>query len=682
MIRIYDSRNKETESEKNKSIKKDDSTTDNQVDNQDKKNNKKKKIIKIILGTFLVVLISLIIAWLLFKHRPWEKEKEKKIGIPDITKKKYTINVNDYKKELTFPTKVNDMKRLSIKQVYNESMIIDGIEIQMKYFKNTIIEMYFISENIVDEENKIFTASISMARQCLSRENEDCELKDFVNLLNNSQKNLSNLKEISDLKDIPIPLCLVNISDNNIINSISCPESLPKNIINELLSYISYFRPIAKMSSRKKHEMGITNEKDTKNIRKQSKGLCDISSNSPSFCDIDTNITKDSEGNLLSFNETSAIEIITDINNTFSYKKTINLIDETSQITNLNIDKFNSTLNTLLIKLNPYMKYEEINTINKVSKKTNSKVIKDRLYSDRHLEDNNGTKYFIKEESLFNKEFYGIPVILALKIDSGINVESMKTFSNLKFGEKNHEISKIEQITNLNEIIAKLKSLSNKGNYLANLLYEKLITKIEDLTKELSIQISNLTNFIIYKDLREIFNSSLLFNDDLQILSIDIIEDSNILFDKLNKTLYKLKDDNSELKNNSLLLKNNINNCLRNDLMKNIFNGIDNLTNLLNSPENKFREIVAIHSDKTPNPYVNIIPEVNNAYKNYCQESIYINETIESLVKDFSDSINKSNDRINYYCNNLLNESLKIKDAEKEDYEKIINNLYNSNEHK
>ena len=88
MIRIYDSRNKETESEKNKSIKKDDSTTDNQVDNQDKKNNKKKKIIKIILGTFLVVLISLIIAWLLFKHRPWEKEKEKKIGIPDITKKK------------------------------------------------------------------------------------------------------------------------------------------------------------------------------------------------------------------------------------------------------------------------------------------------------------------------------------------------------------------------------------------------------------------------------------------------------------------------------------------------------------------------------------------------------------------------------------------------------------------
>ena len=95
---------------------------------------------------------------------------------------------------------------------------------------------------------KIYTASISIVRQCLSKENEECELKDLVNLINNNKKNPSSLKTINDLKDIPIPLCLFNITDTNIITSILCPESLTENMKNELLSDLHYFRPLAKMS--------------------------------------------------------------------------------------------------------------------------------------------------------------------------------------------------------------------------------------------------------------------------------------------------------------------------------------------------------------------------------------------------------------------------------------------------
>ena len=176
-------------------------------------------------------------------------------------------------------------------------MIINGIEIKTKSLRKIKYDIYVISETSADEENKdfynkIYTCSISMVSRCLTRENEECELKDLVNLLNSNKNNLDNLTEITDLKDIPIPLCLFNISDTNIITSILCPESLPESIKNELLSDLYYFRPVAKMSSVKSHEMGITEDKNIKNIRKKSQGLCDMDNNLSSNCNLDSNIIK------------------------------------------------------------------------------------------------------------------------------------------------------------------------------------------------------------------------------------------------------------------------------------------------------------------------------------------------------------------------------------------------------
>ena len=678
-----------------------DSPNNSSINNQDN-NFRKKKIIKFVISFVVLTVVVGIVTFLLLYYKPWNKKEEEHIipldPPPNDDKEIIPLNLNDFKNELRFQTKVNDIKILQLKRYSNEYMMINGIEMETRIFRMSKYIIYIISEKKADDAKKglydiMYTGFVSLASKCISREKEECEPEDFVNLLNDNKKNLENLTVIDDLKDIPIAACLFNITDTNIITSIECPESLSEGIKNQIFTDLSYFRPNAILSSTKKHEMGLTTDENKKHIRKQSKGLCDISSNSSSsFCDIDSNITKDSEGNLLSFEQTSSYDIFTDINNTLSNYMKTHLVDETSQIKNLNLTKFKSRLNNLLSQLSPYMKYEEINTINttkKVEKQSNSKVITDRTYRDRYLEENVGgtkNKYLIKEESLFSTNIYGADIRLNLKIDTGINTETMKTFLILIIGEKTDEIYKIEQPTNITKIIKKWRSISNNMNYLSYLLYEKLMGIIDDFPQDLSRHISTFNNHIFYKDFTEIFDAS-LFSNGLQFISFDIIEDSNKLFEKLNKTLNQIEDKNSVFKNNSLVLKNNIDKCLGKsyDIMNNIFIYLDNLTNLLRTPENKFSEILNNFSNNTPIDYANIIQIIVNIFLDYSHEKLdYINETIETTLYDFNNnyfnSIDKSKENINIMCNKLQKNSIKIENAKNEDYEYILKVLNNSNE--
>ena len=155
--------------------------------------NYKKNIFTFALISF-ASLINILIIVLLLIYKSWNKNKENQEDILNNyiqTKKIYKINFNDYKNELIFKTKVNDIRRLSIEQKFYEEMIIDGIQTQTKLFRKTIYDIYIISEKNVNNKNKyyynkIYTASISIVSQCLSIENEDCELKEFANLSNKS----------------------------------------------------------------------------------------------------------------------------------------------------------------------------------------------------------------------------------------------------------------------------------------------------------------------------------------------------------------------------------------------------------------------------------------------------------------------------------------------------------------
>lgn len=62
---------------------------------------------------------------------------------------------------------------------------------------------------------------------------------------NNINGNARILNNEEDYKDLPIPLCLFKITDNNFITSITCPESLSQSKKNEILLDLYFFRPPA-----------------------------------------------------------------------------------------------------------------------------------------------------------------------------------------------------------------------------------------------------------------------------------------------------------------------------------------------------------------------------------------------------------------------------------------------------
>ena len=53
--------------------------------------------------------------------------------------------------------------------------------------------------------------------------------KKLVDLTSPDYNENKDKKEINDLKDIPIPICLFNITDNDAITSITCHKLIPEH---------------------------------------------------------------------------------------------------------------------------------------------------------------------------------------------------------------------------------------------------------------------------------------------------------------------------------------------------------------------------------------------------------------------------------------------------------------------
>ena len=89
------------------------------------------------------------------------------------------------------------------------------------------------------------------------------------------------MSSIDDYKDLPIPLCLFNITDNNFITSITCPESFSNESKNIILLDLYFFRPPAiERADKKNDNITITieedKEKNRKYIHEVNGGLCNI----------------------------------------------------------------------------------------------------------------------------------------------------------------------------------------------------------------------------------------------------------------------------------------------------------------------------------------------------------------------------------------------------------------------
>ena len=561
-----------------------------------------------------------------------------------------------------------------INQVDYEDMLIEGKKVQRPvHMRKTQYHIYLISKEICREKAKNYcnnycTGSIAMVSRCISSNNEDCEPKVLVDLLNSTKSNLRNLEqteEIKDLKNFPIALCLFTFIDTNNISSISCHESLPENIKNEILSDLYYFRPVAKLAY-KEDEFFIKEEKDKKTIIRKSKGKCNIKHNETTHCVLDMNITKDINGNLIEFNEKYLSNITSSdkLNEFNKYKKT-KLIDETSNIISLNKEEYKSNLNIILNKLKPYLKNETFSFDKNMTRKLS-------LFDD---------KYFEKGQSLFFKEYMGIDIDFIFKYNSGLNTETMKAFTNLNFDEKKNELVYKQYFSNLNRAIKKLFSLSKSGNYIAYLLYEKMKKILDNLTQEITIKIRNLNSLIVYKDLTEIYDSTLLMNE-IQILPNYIIEKSYSLFNKLNTSLMNIENNKIENINYLDNATDEYYSSSYNYLNKTFFN-LKKLEVLVNSLKS-FTENSNSYFNNTVNSYIESIQKINDIYTNYWRkENNIIENEIEIFLKDFEDnyfnSIKKGKNIVNNLYLRSKNKSLTIINSNEENYQQFENNLINSN---
>ena len=409
--------------------------------------------------------------------------------------------------EFEFNTNQGDFKRIHIKQKYKEDIVKDGEKITIFSYKITNYLIYILSEQNSDKENryyydKLYTGVILIESECFSSTNENCEPKKRVDLTNSFKKNIEEKRNLEGnnnnvLKDQPIPICLFNLTNNDVIISISCPESLPEIKKIYMIKDLYYFRPPGLKRLTKENINSTITRKTIGNnniIRETNGGICNIKNAQLSFCTSDINIITDLENNILSYDEEALMNITLDTNNSYIKVQITNLTDETINFTDLNPQIYEEKLNNIILKLNPYFKYEELfskedfyefNILSKNGSAALKKMQKRKL-------DNYGNNTIIKENNLFHlfNIGSGISVDLNLFINSGINSEYMEAGMNLYIeNKKAQEISSLKvSSTGINKIIKELYILSKAGGHLAEEFYQKT-----NNPNELKINISKST---------------------------------------------------------------------------------------------------------------------------------------------------------------------------------------------
>ena len=286
-------------------------------------------------------------------------------------------------------------------------MLVNGKELKLFLERKTYYDIFIISEKEAESQynhlyTTMYTAVIAIGKECISSINRNCEPNDYVDILTKADiKALQSLKEV-DLNDLPIPLCIFNITDNDVITSITCPSSLDEGKIKNIVLDLYFFRPPA-IKRPEKEENNVTIEiqqlENNKTfIKERNGGICDVDNPFNSFCSTEMNTTIDQKGNLLTYDEVAYSEIINDVNNSYTKKKLTNLVDVSYKIESFNKTEYKEKLNIILSKINPFMKYNEQFSIEQFGELYDISKGKKR----RRLESNDNNEItFIKKQSLF-----------------------------------------------------------------------------------------------------------------------------------------------------------------------------------------------------------------------------------------------------------------------------------------
>ena len=272
------------------------------------------------------------------------------------------------------------------------------------------------------------------------------------------------------------------------------------------------------------------------------------------------NITTDFENNILSYDEEAIMNITLNADNSYIKAKITNLTDESCKNEYLNSQKFEEKLNNIIQKLNPYLKYEELFSKDDfyefyILSKNGSAALK--KMQKRKL-DNFDNKMIKKENNflyLFSPDS-GISVDFSLFINSGINSDFMEAGLKLDIEGNKLDISTVKESSrSFNQVIKKLYILSKAGNHLAEILYQKINTTLENMTEKINKEISKLKELVKYKDLSELFDATLSL-EEIKYLPFKIIHESTNLKQKLEEISKNI--ENGGIKQNFKILNKNI----------------------------------------------------------------------------------------------------------------------------
>ena len=674
----------------------------------------KKKII-IILSIVISIIVAAVVAliFLVFLKKPEDnnnntntdeiiipktEEPNKPIDEPfSVITPIYPDNYEKLESEFEFNTKVGDLKRIYVNQKYEENRLYDGLQISRTKERRTNYDIFIISESepengYTNYYNKMYTAAISIVNECISSENENCIPETLIDLTGPEIHNTRNLEEVDDLKDIPVPICLFNLTNNDVITSIKCPESLPDNKKKSIVLDLYFFRPPG-IKRPNKDEVNVTITKQLKEnnlfIRETNGGICDIENPIGSLCTTDMNTTTDKEGNILKYEEEANMFIETDDNNNYSKKKFTKLIDITNETKSLDSQQYNNTLHQLLPQLNPYFSYEELfskenfEEILLVSKEGPEvlKKLRNRK-NNRKLEGEDDTPRASIENTLLEHDGnVGIKLELGLVNNPGIGNEFMEGNSKLKIENNNKELTSSKKPSlSINDIINTLIALSESGNKLATQLYQNTNITMENMTEVINDGITHLNSLVKYKDLSDIFDATLSL-DSINKLPYVIIEESTILKNKLEQLINSI--ESGGIKKNIKILNSNIYDYteVSHTIINQLFDNLSDLGKALSSSKSKLTEISTYYLNNTCNSYLSTIESAEKILMNYYKDEYnLIKEKVDIILNNLENSISNSLQKqasiINSIYEKLYNRNYTIELANEEEFKLILNNLY------
>jgi len=401
-------------------------------------------------------------------------------------------------------SKEKTLNHLSLKSFQSYETASNGQNSSYIILNKAIYDIYTINSTSAPEIEKDFyntkyTTVISVNSLCskLTKDpvNDDCELEKQLDLNQNeeNQRNLRRNEETPEdlLRRAPLPICLVEHTDTNLIISLTCPEALNKNFKEDILRAFNNIKPVSSNGFDFDKEYVDTSVAEKDNIYITSyDNVCSSPNNDPTktiICNLTKNIITDKEGNLISNKISNATTAILDENNlfynnfTYEFKNTPKADSDSfnEEIYKANLDNVLSSIGFLMKKEIYIENFTDfvINIMTKQKDQDTDGYDSDELTVLRDLvevESEEANNPGVQEENIFNKTIIDINITLNLKNDIGFgepkNTEAI-TSHNVN-NDDYKELSNYRIQTNLYDTVNKFISVS-KGAY-------KMISKLYD----------------------------------------------------------------------------------------------------------------------------------------------------------------------------------------------------------